>query len=317
MRAVVMDRFGGPEVLRLREVEDPTPGPGQVLVAVEYAAITFVETQVRAGRGPGAVQRPPLPRVPGNGVGGRVVAAGPDVDGGLVGTAVVTTTGGTGGYAELAVARADDVIPVPAGVTVRDAVALLADGRTAVMLHRRAAPQPGEWTLVLAAGGGVGTLLVQLAAASGAHVVGAARGPDKGELVTSLGAAAYVDYSRPEWAREVVGATAGRGGVDLLFDGVGGQVGAQAVTAVRAGGRASIYGMASGSWTDPGGRVAVVPGGVPDAAELRALSGEAIALAAAGRLRPVVGQTFPLAEAAEAHRAIEARATVGKTLLVP
>ncbi|WP_031172174.1 zinc-binding dehydrogenase [Streptosporangium roseum] len=315
MRAVMMDRFGGPDVLQVRQVADPVPEAGQVLVAVEYAGITFVETQVRAGRGPAAKQRPPLPRVPGNGVGGRVVAVGPGVDPALVGTVVVATTGGTGGYAELAVARVEDAVPVPAGVELRDAVALLADGRTAVLLHRRAEVKAGEWVLVEAAGGGVGSLLVQLAAGSGARVIGAARGAGKGGLVLSLGAVAYVDYSRPGWEREVAELS---GGVDLVFDGVGGEVGAQGMLAVRPGGRASVYGMASGSWTEPAGHVRAVPdGGVPSAAEVRALTEEALALAAAGRLRPTIGQTYPLHEAAEAHRAIEARATTGKTLLIP
>jgi NADPH2:quinone reductase len=313
MRAVVMDRFGGPDVLRLREVPDPVPGPGQVLVAVEYAGVTFVETQVRAGRGPMAQHRPPLPHIPGNGVGGRIVAVGPGVDPGQVGSAVVTTTGGSGGYAELALARVEDVIPLPPGVALRDAVALLADGRTAVMQHRRAEVKPNEWALVTAAGGGVGTLLVQLVAASGAKVVGAARGAGKRELVTSLGAAAYVDYSRPGWEREVLGY-----GVDLVFDGVGGELGAQAMRAARPGARAVVYGMASGSWTTPPDHVRVVPSdGVPSPAEIRAAAEEALALAATGRLRPVIGQTFALSEAARAHEAIEARATTGKTLLVP
>ncbi|MGS2616133.1 zinc-binding dehydrogenase [Micromonospora sp. LZ34] len=317
VRAVVMERFGGPEVLQVRQVEDPTPGAGQVLVAVEYANITFVETQVRAGAGPAARQRPPLPRVPGNGVGGRVRAVGAGVDSTLVGTTVETTTGGTGGYAELALARAQDVIAVPDGVMLRDAVALLADGRTAVLLHRQAQVRPGEWVLVEAAGGGVGSLLVQLAVAAGAEVIGAARGTAKGELVTSLGAVAYIDYSRPGWERQVVEVTGGTG-VDLVFDGVGGQIGAQGMAAIRPGGRASIYGMASGSWTEPDDRVTVVPDrGAPSADEVRALGEEALALAAAGRLRPIVGQTYPLVEAAQAHRAIEARATTGKTLLIP
>ena len=313
MRAVVVDRFGGPEVLRIREVPDPVPGTGQVLVAVEYAGVTFVETQVRAGRGPGRPPSPPY--TPGNGVGGRVVAVGPGVDPALVGTTVVTTTGGAGGYAELALARAEDAIPLPPKVTLRDAVALLADGRTAVLQHRLAEVQPDEWVLVEAAGGGVGSLLVQLAAASGAKVVGAARGTGKRELVLSLGAVAYADYSRPGWEREITKIT---GGVDLVFDGVGGRVGAEGMLAVRPGGRAVVYGMASGSWTTPPDHVRVVPsGGTPSPAEIRAAAEEALALAAAGRLRPVIGQTYPLSEAAQAHRAIEARTTTGKTLLIP
>ena len=316
MRAVVMERFGGPEVLTIREMPDPVPVPGQALVAVEYAGITFVETQVRAGRGPAAKQRPPLPRVPGNGVGGRIVAVGSPADRKLVGTTVVTTTGGTGGYAELAVARAEDVLPVPPGMALRDAVALLADGRTAVLLHRQARIRPGEWVLVEAAAGGVGSLLVQLAAGSDAKVIGATRGTGKRALVTALGAVAHVDYAQAGWERAVIEITGGAG-VDLVFDGVGGPIGEQGLSAVRAGGRARIYGMAGGEWTRADERVTVIPQGpAPSPAEIRALAGEALAHAVAGRLRPIIGQTYPLAEAAEAHRAIEARMTTGKTLLI-
>ena len=280
---------------------------------------------MRAGGGPAFPRRPALPRVPGNGVGGRIVATGPDVDPALVGTVVVTTTGGEGGYAELALAGAGDVVPVPEGLGLRDAVALLADGRTAVGLHGRAEVRPGEWVLVEAAGGGVGSLLVQLAAGAGARVVGAAGGPRKEGLVRSLGASAYVDYSRPGWARRVVEATGGTG-VDLVFDGVGGDIGTEALTALREGGRVSVHGMASGSWSriaddtdDAAARsITVIAGKAPPTpAELRELTVEALALAVAGRLRPTIGQTFPLAEAAAAHRAIEDRETVGKTLLVP
>ncbi|GAA4079161.1 zinc-binding dehydrogenase [Nonomuraea soli] len=319
MRAVVMEEFGGPEVLRVRQVGDPLPGAGQVLVEVEYASITFVETQVRSGDGP--FGRPALPRTPGNGVGGRIVAVGEDVDPGLVGTVVVTTTGGEGGYAERALARADDTVPVPEGLELREAVALLADGRTALLLHRQARVRPSEHVLVEAAGGGVGSLLVQLAAAEGALVIGAARGAGKAGLVTSLGAARYVDYSAPGWLEEVVEATGGAG-LDLVFDGVGGRIGTEAAGALREGGRVSVYGMASGAAAELDGEalrarsVAVIGlTGPPSPAETRALIADALDLAAAGRLRPVIGQVLPLEEAAEAHRAIESRATIGKTLL--
>ncbi|SEU44015.1 zinc-binding dehydrogenase [Nonomuraea wenchangensis] len=321
MRAVVMEEFGGPEVLRIRQVEDPVPGPGQVLVAVAYASITFVETQVRSGNGP--FGRPALPRIPGNGVGGRIVAAGPDVDPALVGTVVVTTTGGEGGYAELALARARDAVPVPEGLELKDAVALLADGRTALLLSRQAEIKPSERVLVEAAGGGVGSLLVQLAAAADAHVIGAARGAGKAELVTSLGAASYVDYSRPDWLDRVMKATGGVG-LDLVFDGVGGRIGTEAIGALREGGRVSIYGMASGADAElDEGRLRARSIGVigltaaPTPAQTRALIADALNLAAAGRLRPVIGQTFPLESAAAAHRAIESRTTTGKTLLIP
>jgi NADPH2:quinone reductase len=315
---VVMDEFGGPEVLQARQVEDPTPGPGQVLVDVAYASVTFVETQVRSGNGP--FGRPALPRVPGNGVGGRVVAVGPDVDPVLIGTVVVTTTGGEGGYAERVLARADEVVPVLPGLALKDAVALLADGRTALLLFRQAEVKPGEKVLVEAAAGGVGSLLVQLAVHAGGRVVGAARGVRKAELVVSLGAS-YVDYSKDEWLRLVREAADG-GELDVVFDGVGGAIGTAAVGALRPGGRVSLYGMASGADVtldedDLAARRIRTLGlfAAPGPAETHPLIGEALRLAADGTLRPVVGQVFPLAAAAEAHAAIEARATVGKTLL--
>lgn len=318
MLSVVMEEFGGPEVLRVQQVEDPVPGPGQVLVEVAYASVTFVETQVRSGNGP--FGKPPLPRVPGNGVGGRVVAVGPGVDPALTGTVVVTTTGGEGGYAELALARAEEMVPVPPGVGLKDAVALLADGRTALLLFKQAEIKPGERVLVEAAAGGVGSLLVQLAVGAGARVIGAARGTHKAELITSLGAA-FVDYSEPDWLQRVRGSA--DGGLDVVFDGVGGAIGTEAAGALGPGGRISVYGMASGADADLDTqrldeRSIRVLGlfSAPSPAETHALIGEALHLAAGGRLRPVVGQTYALSEAAAAHAAIESRSTVGKTLLV-
>ncbi|MFL1375944.1 zinc-binding dehydrogenase [Nocardiopsis protaetiae] len=313
-----MEETGGPEVLRPRRVGAPVPGPGQVLVEVAYASVTFVETQTRSGDGPFGAPR--LPRVPGNGVGGRVLAVGPGADANLVGTTVVATTGGVGGYAELAVAGADSVFPVPGGLGLRDAVALLADGRTALLLHRQAEIAPGEKVLVEAASGGVGSLLVQLAANAGARVVGAARGERKGEVVASLGAV-HVDYSLPGWTGRVRDAAGGP--VDVVFDGVGGAIGTEAVELLGPGGRVSRYGMASGAEAGPGeealaARSIRVLGlsSAPSPAQNRALVGEVLRTAAEGGLRPLVGQTFPLALASSAHAAIEARETIGKTLLV-
>ncbi len=311
MRAVWLTRFGGPEVLVARDTPDPAPGPGQALVDVAYANVTFVETQVRAsGAGPMRVT-PPV--IPGNGVGGVVVAVGADVDPGLVGTRVVSGTGGSGGYASRAVVDAAGVYPVPDGVALDTAVALLADGRTATMLVRAAEPKPGERVLVEAAGGGVGTLLVQLAKAAGAHVVAAAGGARKLDLARELGADEAVDYREPGWAARV-------GGADVVFDGVGGEVARAAFGLLGRGGRMLSFGLASGTWAPVTAEDAVERGvtllrAAPTPDELRACTRSALAEAAAGRLRPVIGQRFPLERAADAHAAIESRATVGKTLL--
>ncbi|MEE1762744.1 MULTISPECIES: zinc-binding dehydrogenase [unclassified Streptomyces] len=277
--------------------------------------------RITGGSDNGPFGKPPLPRVPGNGVGGRVVAVGPDVDPALTGTVVVTTTGGEGGYAELALARAEETVAVPAGVDLKDAVALLADGRTALLLFKQAEIKPGERVLVEAAAGGVGSLLVQLAAAAGARVIGAARGAHKAELITSLGGV-FVDYSEPDWLQLV--RHVADGALDVVFDGVGGAIGTDAAGALGPGGRISVYGMASGADADLDARqldersIRVLGlFSAPSPAEAHVLIGEALQLAADRKLRPIVGQTYPLSEAAAAHAAIENRFTVGKTLLVP
>ncbi|MFI6539454.1 zinc-binding dehydrogenase [Nonomuraea sp. NPDC050547] len=303
MKAIVLREYGGPDRLTEEEVPDPVPGPGEVLVEVAAAGVTFVETQVRAGRGPRRVE---LPAVLGNGVAGRALTGEP------AGRRVVTTLGGTGGYAELAVAQAGQLIPVPDGLSAEEAVTLLADGRTAMGLFTAAAPRPGEWVLVEAAGGGVGSLLVQLAAAAGARVIGAASSAGKRALAEELGAELTVDYTDPGWTGRVRAAVPD--GLDVVFDGVGGEIGAAAQALLRDGGRISAYGMAGGPMTVPEARLTAV---TFPSTDLRELARLAMAEAAAGRLRPVIGRRLPLARAADAHAAMEARTVTGKTLLLP
>ncbi len=310
-----LSEFGGPEVLVAGDAPDPVPGPGQVLIDVEYANITFVETQLRADSGPFSLE---LPVIPGNGVGGVVTAVGAGVDPGMAGRRVVSSMGGSGGYAELAVVDAGALVEVPEGVALDEAVALLADGRTAVSLVRTVGVGEGDRVLVEAAAGGVGSLLVQLARAAGARVVAAAGGAAKLELARELGAEAAVDYREPDWPERVREAF---GGLDVVFDGVGGQIGASAFELLDPGGRMLRFGLASGEWAaiseDAAAerRVELVPMARPTPEEMRAQTETALAEAAAGRLRPVIGQRFPLERAADAHAAIESRQTVGKTLL--
>lgn len=312
MRAVWLREFGEPEVLAIGEAPDPVAGPGQVVVDVEFANITFVETQFRAGgSGPFTAK---LPMVPGNGVGGVVAAIGADVPEDLLGARVITSTGGSGGYAERVAVDAPAVFRVPAEVPLDVAVALLADGRTATMMTRAAGLKTGERVLVEAAAGGVGSLIVQLAKAAGATVVAAAGGARKLAVAKELGADVTVDYTEDGWPDRVGGL------VDVVFDGVGGDIGRTAFELLGRGGRMVSFGLASGSWTAIGdeeaaahGVTLVRPSATPD--ELRAHTDSALAEAAAGRLHPVIGQRFPLEKAADAHRAIQSRATVGKTLL--
>jgi NADPH2:quinone reductase len=316
MRAVVLTAFGPPSALVATDVPEPVAGPGQVLIEVEFASITFIETQIRAGHAPNPAMLPRLPVVLGNGVGGRISAIGADVDPALLGTLVVSTTGGSGGYAERVAVDAAGVISIPDRVALVDAVALLADGRTAMSLIRQAAPQAGETVLVEAAAGGVGSLLVQLARNAGARVIGAAGGARKLGLAAELGANVTVDYTRAGWADELQAEL-----TDVVFDGVGGTVGRTAFELLRDGGRFCQYGLASGAFTQispaetADRTIKVLRGGPLTAHDMHALTRDALAEAAAGRLRPVIGQTFPLEHAADAHAAMERRATIGKTLL--
>jgi NADPH2:quinone reductase len=320
MRAVLLSEFGPPEALVASEVPDPVAGAGQVLIDVAFANITFVETQVRAGSAPNLAMVPELPVIPGNGVGGVVAAVGAAVDRALVGTRVITSTGWSGAYAEQVAVDVGGLVAVPDGLGMAEAVALLADGRTATLFVRSVGLKAAETVLVEAAGGGVGTLLVQLVRNAGARVVAAAGEDRKLDLARDLGAAVTVNYREAGWT-ERVRAELGDG-VDIAFDGVGGAIGRASFDLVRDGGRFFPFGMASGAFfATPEDEVArrgvtVVRIAPPTPEETLELTRAALAEAEAGRLCPVIGQRFPLEDASRAHAAIESRATIGKTLLV-
>lgn len=251
MRAVVLSEFGPPGNLVPSDVAGPVPGPDQALIDVQVANITFVETQIRAGRAPNPAMLPQLPAILGNGVGGAD----------RTGQRVVAATGGTGGYAERAVASA------------------------------------------------------ACSCNAGARVIGAAGGPRKTAVAADLGADTVADYSAVGWA-------SGVGAADVVFDGVGGEIGRASFGLVRQGGRFISYGLSSGAFTvvdeaEAAQRgVTVIRGVRVTPEQSRELSARALAEAAAGRLRPLIGQTFPLERAADAHAAIESRQTIGKTLLI-
>jgi NADPH:quinone reductase len=321
MRRIRLTVFGQPDVLHLEHVPDPVPGPGQVLIAVTFAGVTYVETQVRAGRPPWDGALPSTPYYPGNGVEGEIEAVGDGVDPALAGTRVVSATGGSGGYADRVVVSDRAVIPIPAELAPGHSVALLADGRTAMSVLRASRLRDGEVALVTAAAGGVGGLLVQLARSTGAKsVIALAGGPDKCEYARSLGAA-VVDYRQPGWTEQLSAVIASHG-LDVAFDGVGGTVGRAVFDAMPPRSRLSVFGMSSGSYVpatvrDIALKGVTVVGGVQlhSLAESNRLSADALAAAAAGRLRPNIGAVFPLERAADAHAALESRAVIGKALL--
>jgi NADPH:quinone reductase len=324
MLVIEVREFGGPEVLVPRQVPDPVPGAGQVVVRVAAADVLFVDTLIRSGL---AVDFFPIrpPYVPGNGVSGLVIATGDGVDPSWAGRAVIARTGGQGGwgsYVEQAIVAASDLIPVPDGLGLPEAGALLHDGATAEILLERAAIRPGESVVITAAAGGMGVLLVQFARAAGARVIGAARGAPKLEVVRGAGAELALDYSEPGWVKRVEEFTAGRS-ADVVFDGAGGALGGAAFGITAAGGRFSAHGVSDGGFAaiDPedAARRGITVHGIPQPgpADLKRFAAMALADAAAGRIEPVIGQTFPLERAADAHAALAARTAIAKTLLLP
>jgi NADPH:quinone reductase len=320
MRAVVVDQFGGPEVLAVREVDDPKPAEGQVLVDVQLAGVGYGDVMVRSG-----VYPLPLPWVPGIEVAGRVAAAGPGADESLVGTTVVATTSGqAGGYSERAAATVAYTFPVPDGLALDVALAVFQAGALARGLLSAMRLSAGDTVLITAAAGRVGSLLVQTAKAAGAMVIGAAS-RDKLPAVADFGADHQVDYTLPGWPDRVRALTGGRGAT-LVLDAVGGETAASALAAAADGaGRVGLYGYASGSWpaldvqaiarrgltlSGPLGMVIRKPD-----AEQRADAEQALTAAARGDLTPRIHARYPLGQAWAAHRELEQRRSVGAVVL--
>jgi NADPH:quinone reductase len=330
MRAIQVAAFGGPEVLVPATLARPVAGPSEAVIAVSGADVLFLDTLIRSGRFGGSFPITP-PYIPGNGVAGVVIATGDDADRSWVGRGVVAHTGphgGCDGYAEQVAVPVGRLVPVPDGLDPRVAAAVMHDGATALGLMTRIGARPGEWVLVLGAAGGMGLLLVQLARATGARVIGAARtsgtsrADEKLTAILKAGAEVVVDYSSPAWIDEVLAATGGTG-PDVVFDGIGGQLGRAAFAITAAGGRFSQHGVPGGGFAGITPEMAAQRGvlvqGIEQAqyapGQREEFIGRALAEAAAGRVEPVIGQVFPLEEAARAHAAIATRAVIGKTLL--
>ncbi len=318
MRVVSATAFGGPEVLEMRDVSVPSPDRHQVRIEVTLAPVITLDALIRAGRGPGfGVQ---LPFVPGVGVVGVVAEIGADVDPGLLGRRVMADV--SGGYAEMALAGDEDLVPIPDDVDDEAAAAMHPDGRTALRLMEIADPRPGGWVLVNAAAGGVGSLLVQLATRAGAAVIGAAGSARKLASAVDSGAKDVVDYTDTEWISQVR-SIAGGEGVDVVMDGAGGQIGAAALDAVRPGGTFLAYGAPGGRFADidadRAGAHRVRLHGIDavqlDPAERVRLGRTALRLVAEQQVTPHIGRIYDLADAEQAHRDLESRRSIGKSLL--
>ncbi|WP_203758198.1 quinone oxidoreductase family protein [Cellulomonas chitinilytica] len=327
MRAIIATAAGGPEVLQATDVPDPRPGPGEVLVRVAAAGVNFIDTYKRSG-----IYAMPFPHVVGAEGGGEVVAVGADVTTLAVGDRVAWASA-PGSYAELVVVREDAALVVPADVSDEVAAALPLQGLTAHYLVASTFPvAAGQDVLLHAAAGGVGLLLTQLAAQRGARVIATVGTDEKERIARAAGAAEIIRYRElddltTELPARVRDLTAGRG-VDVAYDSVGKDTFDASLASVARRGMLVLFGASSGPVppVDPqrlnaAGSVFLTRPTLGDYIatrdELTWRSTELFDAVRAGTLDVRVGATYPLADAADAHRALEGRATTGKVLLLP
>ncbi|MFE5341535.1 quinone oxidoreductase family protein [Isoptericola sp. NPDC056578] len=327
MHAVVARAAGGPEVLEYVEQPDPAPGAGELLVRVVAAGVNFIDTYRRAG-----VYPMRYPHVVGVEGAGTVEALGDGVEGFAVGDEVAWNEA-PGSYAELAVVPAANAVRVPAGLDLVTAAALPLQGMTAhYLVASTFEVGPGHDVLLTAGAGGVGLLATQLAVARGGRVITTVSSPEKAALSSAAGAAHTVDYAAmgdlaTELPAVVRDLTDGRG-VHVVYDGVGRATFDASLASLRPRGTLVLFGGASGQVPpfDPqrlnsGGSLYLTR---PTLAhylltrgELEWRAAEVLGAAAAGDLDVRIGERLPLADAAQAHRALEGRGTTGKVLLVP
>ena len=322
MRVIRIDGFGGPEVLRLAEVPDPSPGPGQVVVRVEAAGVNFIDVYHRTGLYPN-----PLPLVPGMEGAGVVTQRGSGVATLREGDRVAWT-GVLGSYAERLLLAADRAVVVPSGIGNDTAAAVMLQGLTAHYLCTSTFPlEKGHVCLVHAAAGGVGLLLVQMAKRRGARVIGTVGTEAKAALARAAGADEAILYTREDFLEAVKRLTDGRG-VDVVYDSVGRTTAEKSLDCLVPRGMMVFFGNASGPVPPIDPLVLSRKGSlfltrptlvhyIADRASLEARASDVLGDVAAGRLAVRVDRTLPLGDAAEAHRALEGRLTAGKVLLVP
>jgi NADPH2:quinone reductase len=315
MRAIQIQEFGGPEVLKLVDIDRPEPKDGEVLVRVERSGINFADTHQRENT---YLSRFEVPLIPGGEVGGVIEDTG---------ERVVAMTG-TGGYAEYVAVPREQVIPVPEGVDYGTALALLIQGLTAWHLFRTSAKiQQGESVVVISGAGGVGSLAVQLAKPMGAgRVIATASSEEKRNLTLELGADAAVDPETEDLKQALLDANDGHR-VDVVLEMAGGRIFDQSLEALAPFGRMVSYGLASRQPSEiQNGRLMRKSWGVigfwlmhclahPEM--IRGPLADLFDRAARGELRVVVGETYPMSEVQRAHEDLHARKTSGKLLLDP
>src|ERR1017187_2643145 len=327
MRAIQMTQTGGPEVMALRELPTPAPGPGQALVRIEACGVNFIDVYQREGRYP--VQ---LPFIPGQEAAGTIASLGPADPGAAVfGLKVgdrVAWANILGSYADFAVVPLSRLIAVPEGVTARQAAAAMLQGMTAHYLAYATYPiQPDDTVLVHAGAGGVGLLLIQMAKRLGARVFSTVSNEKKAELARAAGADQPILYTREDFAASVRELTGGRG-LPVVYDSVGKTTFEGSLACLRPRGMLVLFGASSGPVPpfdlirlSTMGSLYVTRPTLKDYTatreELEQRAGEVLRRVADGSLKLRLEHTYPLADAAQAHRDLEARKTTGKVLLIP
>lgn len=320
MKAIVVRQTGDASVLRLEDVDDPKPGPGEALVRIEAAGVNFIEVYQRTG-----LYQRPMPFTPGSEGAGEVVEVGNGVSHVSVGDRVVSESL-RGTYAELAIAPADRLVRIPTRVSTDVAAAVMLQGLTAHYLTTSTyALKPGDWCVVHAAAGGVGLLLCQLGKQKGAHVIGTASTSDKQASARAAGAEhalSYADFVA------VAKRLTGERGVQVVYDSVGQSTFSASLDALAPRGMMVSFGQSSGPVGPIDPLVLSRKGSlfltrptlahyVPTRDELVARATELFRWVEEGTIDVRIDRTIPLAQAVEAHRALESRQTSGKLLLKP
>ncbi len=321
MRAIVISETGGPDVMTWTEVSEPAPGPGQVVVAVAAAGLNYIDTYHRTGLYP-----LPLPFTPGLEGAGKVTAVGDGVEV-SVGDHVAWSNG-LGTYAEQVLLDASQVVPVPEGIEMEIAAAVMLQGLTAHYLAHSTYPlQPGDQCLIHAGAGGVGLLLIQMAKKAGAEVFTTVSTDEKAELAAAAGADHVINYREQDFKKEVE-RIAGPQALAVVYDGVGATTFDDGLELLRTRGTMALFGQSSG--VVPPFNLARLGGArslyvtrpslfayVATRDELLSRSHDVLGWVSDGSLDVRIGQRFALADASAAHAAIEGRSTTGKTLLLP
>lgn len=324
MKAIIVEEFGEPEVLKLAEVERPDPGEGEVLIRVASSGINYADTMRRKNE---YLKKQDLPFIPGSEVAGTVESVGSGVSNVSEGDEVVVL-GNDGGYAEYAVAPASSVIPIPDGLGFDEAAAIPLQGLTAYHLIKTTGHMAeGESIVVHAAAGGVGYLAVQMAKLMGAgNVIATASNQEKLNLAKDLGADVLIDYTEDDWPENIKTATGGNG-ADVILEMVGGDFPEKNLSCLAPFGRMVVFGAASGERSSVGLFHVMrkqqtvsgffLPWIMADQNLTASSMKEILGWLEAGKLELNVGGKYPLEKAAEAHTDLEGRKTTGKLVLNP